>query len=55
MIKDDDLEDQEMPLFDSELGKCLRLIECEEDTTLHLDNSAKDAVYDLWQITRDNI
>ncbi len=43
------------PLIDVELGRCLRLIECTEDTELALDSVAEDAAYDLWLTARENI
>ena len=38
-----------------ELGRCLRLIECSEDTETVLSDTSKDAAYDLWLLARNNI
>jgi len=38
-----------------ELGACLRLIECDEDTPRRLPAPLDDAVFDLWNIARADI
>ena len=43
------------PMVDGELGRCLRLIECEEDEPLVFDETIQDAAYDLWLVARANI
>lgn len=43
------------PKIDIELGRCLRVIECEEDETLILDEPTKEAAYDLWLFAREDI
>ena len=43
------------PIIDGELGRCLRLIECSEETELELDGAAQDAAYDLWLTAREDI
>ena len=44
-----------LPRIEEELGRCLRLIECTEDTELVLDEPTEDAAYDLWLMARENI
>ena len=43
------------PKIDIELGRCLRLIECSEETETILTEVSKDAAYDLWLIAKKNI
>lgn len=38
-----------------ELGTCLRMIECEEQTPGHLPEAMRDAAFDLWEIARQHI
>ena len=52
---EDHAEPEMLPRIDEELGRCLRLIECEENTKLVLDEPTKEAAYDLWLIVRENI
>ena len=42
-------------LIDRELGRCLRLIECTENTEIELNEIAQDAAYDLWLTAREDI
>ena len=43
------------PVIDIELGRCLRLIECNQDEELVLNEVAQDAAYDAWLLAVDNI
>ena len=43
------------PLIDEELGRCLRLIECSEETETTLSDLSQDAAYELWLTARENI
>jgi len=43
------------PVIDSEIGRCLRLIECEENEEIIMDELTQDASYDLWIEARNNI
>ena len=52
---DDEKNNLTIPFIDSELGRCLRIIECEEKQPLVMDNSLENAAYDLWLVARDNI
>ena len=38
-----------------EIGTCLRLIECEKDTPVHLPESIQDAVFDFWEIAKRDV
>lgn len=38
-----------------EIGTCLRMIECEEGTSRCVPALLDDAVYDLWEVARDDI
>lgn len=38
-----------------ELGTCLRLIECEEDTDRYLPDSVREAAYRAWELAQENI
>ena len=38
-----------------EIGTCLRLIECEEETERSLPDSAMEAAYRAWELARENI
>jgi hypothetical protein len=38
-----------------EIGTCLRLIECDDQTPRHVPAPLEDAVFDLWEIARGNI
>jgi HKD family nuclease len=49
------LDEKLVPMIEHEIGRCLRLIECTEETTLDIEASAEDAVYDLWITARENI
>lgn len=39
----------------SEIGTCLRLIECDEETPRHVTDQLDDAVFDLWEVARQSI
>ncbi|MDE0107266.1 MAG: helicase-related protein [Bryobacterales bacterium] len=41
--------------IESELGACMRLLECEEDTTTWCPNHLQEAAYDFWTVARDHI
>ena len=43
------------PKIEIELGRCLRLIECSEETETVLPEISKDAAYDLWLLASQNI
>ena len=43
------------PKIEIELGRCLRLIECSEETETVLPEISKDAAYDLWLLASENI
>ncbi len=38
-----------------ELGTCLRLIECEEQTPAHLPDAMRDAAFELWVLAKEHI
>ena len=42
-------------LIERELGTCLRLIECEENTPVWCPESLREAVYDSWEVAQDDI
>ena len=42
-------------LIERELGTCLRLIECEENTPVWCPESLREAVYDFWELAQDDI
>lgn len=46
--------EDEQPIV-REIGTCLRLIECDDQTPRHVPASLEDAVFDLWEIARGNI
>ncbi len=48
-------EQQLKPFIEKELGLCLRLIECVEETELQMDEATQDAAYDLWIKAREDI
>ncbi|MCH7805821.1 MAG: DEAD/DEAH box helicase family protein [Proteobacteria bacterium] len=39
----------------SELGTCLRIIECEPEQPLKITDEATDAAFDLWEVARNDI
>ncbi len=39
----------------SEIGTCLRLVECSWDTPLEIDESATDNVFDSWEVAKSDI
>ena len=39
----------------SELGACLRLIECDEETPRQVPPALEDRIYDFWEAARDHI
>jgi hypothetical protein len=41
--------------IESELGTCLRIIECAEDTTTWYPEEVEDAVYDFWEVALRHI
>ena len=41
--------------IERELGTCLRLIECEEHTSLWYPDNVRESVYDFWEVARDDI
>ena len=43
------------PLVDIEVGRCLRLIECEEKESLVIDQNMENAAYEMWLVAQDNI
>ena len=43
------------PLIDIEIGRCLRLIECEEKESLVIDQNMENAAYEMWSLAQDNI
>ena len=43
------------PLVDIEVGRCLRLIECEEKESLVIDPNMENAAYEMWSVAQDNI
>jgi hypothetical protein len=44
----------ETPLL-SEIGTCLRLIECDDGVERHVTERLDDAVFDLWEVARQSI
>ena len=42
-------------VIERELGTCLRLIECEENTPVWCPESLREAVYDFWEVAQDDI
>jgi hypothetical protein len=44
----------EEPLV-SEIGTCLRLIECEESTPRHVPSTLEITIFDLWEIARKSV
>ena len=53
-IDENDLHNSN-PLIDTEIGRCLRVIECDEGQEKIVDKIIQNAAYDLWLIVRDNI
>ena len=43
------------PIIDTEIGRCLRLIECDENEPLIINERIQDAAYDLWLVAKENI
>ncbi len=41
--------------IEDEIGTCLRLIECEEETKLWESENLSNNVYDFWEVARENI
>ncbi len=41
--------------IEDEIGTCLRLIECEEETELWESENLSNNVYDFWEVARENI
>ena len=41
--------------IERELGTCLRIIECEENTPVWCPESLREAVYDFWEVAQDDI
>lgn len=39
----------------SEIGTCLRLIECEQETRRYVPDEIKDSVYDFWDVAQTDI
>ena len=53
--KNDDINSSPIPQIDIEIGRCLRLIECEEKETLVMDKNIENAAYEMWIVARDSI
>lgn len=43
------------PLIDKEIGRCLRLIECDDEEALVWDEKIQNAAYDVWETARADI
>ncbi len=41
--------------IETEIGTCLRLIECEENSELWYPDNLRNIVYDFWEVARENI
>ncbi len=54
-VSSNELNSVPSPLIDIEIGRCLRLIECNEDQNLFMNESIENAAYDLWEVARENI
>lgn len=44
-----------VPFVESELGRCLRLIECMKEEETVISEQVQDAAYDLWLVARNSI
>lgn len=42
-------------VVERELGTCLRLIECEEDTGVHLPDALEERVFEFWDVAQKDI
>ena len=52
---EDEKNNLTIPFIDSELGRCLRIIECEDKQPLVMDQQLENAAYDLWLVARNDI
>ena len=55
IIQNETINPSQKPLIDIELGRCLRLIECEEKESIVMDQDMENAAYEMWLVARDNI
>ena len=55
MSKSENDPSSSKPLIDIEIGRCLRLIECEEKDYIVMDQNMENAAYDMWLVAQDNI
>ena len=55
MSKNENDPSSSKPLIDIEIGRCLRLIECEEKDYIVMDQNMENAAYDMWLVAQDNI
>ena len=46
---------RETPDIDSELGTCLRIIECDEKQEFYIDEKMQDAAFELWDHAKNDI
>tara|TARA_Y100000589_G_scaffold37942_1_gene31711 strand:+ start:4266 stop:7634 length:3369 start_codon:yes stop_codon:yes gene_type:complete len=53
--KNDELKSYSIPSVDIEIGRCLRLIECQENESLVMDQNMEDAAYDMWLVAQNSI
>ena len=54
-IYETDETGEKNPVIDSELGRCLRVIECSKEDKLVMNDTIQDAAYDLWLVARQDI
>ena len=51
-----DSQEESLPWIESELGTCLRIIECgEKEESFEIEVQLRNATYDLWNLARNNI
>ena len=52
---DDDWQPKTGDTIERELGTCLRLIECDEDTPIWYPDTLRERVYDFWEVAQQDI